>query len=62
MHLLIVTLLLFCFDICSAANIQAKSWLIADNEGKIMESENIEIIQPIASITKLMTAMVVLDW
>jgi D-alanyl-D-alanine endopeptidase (penicillin-binding protein 7) len=61
MHLLIVTLLLFCFDICSAANIQAKSWLIADNEGKIMESENIEIIQPIASITKLMTAMVVLD-
>lgn len=61
MHLLIVTLLLFCLDICSAANIQAKSWLIADEEGKIMESENIEIIQPIASITKLMTAMVVLD-
>lgn len=44
-----------------AAQIQAKSWLIADGEGKVLESENIEIAQPIASITKLMTAMVVLD-
>jgi D-alanyl-D-alanine endopeptidase (penicillin-binding protein 7) len=44
-----------------AAQIQAKSWLIADGEGKVLESENIEIVQPIASITKLMTAMVVLD-
>ena len=44
-----------------AGNIQAKSWLIADDEGKIIEYENIEIVQPIASITKLMTVMVVLD-
>lgn len=43
------------------ANILAKSWLIADAEGNILESENIEIKQPIASITKLMTAIVVLD-
>jgi len=44
-----------------SANIQAKSWLIADGDGNILESENIEIQQPIASITKLMTVMVVLD-
>ena len=44
-----------------STNILAKSWLIADSDGNILESENIEIQQPIASITKLMTAMVVLD-
>lgn len=44
-----------------SANILAKSWLIADENGRVLESENIEIQQPIASITKLMTAMVVLD-
>jgi len=44
-----------------AAKIEAKSWLIADGDGNILESENINIQQPIASITKLMTAMVVLD-
>jgi D-alanyl-D-alanine endopeptidase (penicillin-binding protein 7) len=44
-----------------SANILAKSWLIADGDGNILESENINIQQPIASITKLMTAMVVLD-
>lgn len=44
-----------------STNILAKSWLIADEQGRILESENIDIQQPIASITKLMTAMVVLD-
>ena len=44
-----------------AAKIEAKSWLIADGDGRILESENIDIQQPIASITKLMTVMVVLD-
>jgi D-alanyl-D-alanine endopeptidase (penicillin-binding protein 7) len=44
-----------------AAGISAKSWLIADGDGNILEEENINIQQPIASITKLMTAMVVLD-
>lgn len=44
-----------------SASILAKSWLIADEQGRVLESENIEIQQPIASITKLMTAMVVLD-
>lgn len=44
-----------------AHEIKAKSWLIADGQGNILERENIDIQQPIASITKLMTAMVVLD-
>lgn len=54
-------LFLFCCQVSSATSIRAKSWLIADADGKILESENIDIVQPIASITKLMTAMVVLD-
>jgi D-alanyl-D-alanine endopeptidase (penicillin-binding protein 7) len=45
----------------NATDILAKSWLVADGDGNILESENINIQQPIASITKLMTAMVVLD-
>jgi D-alanyl-D-alanine endopeptidase (penicillin-binding protein 7) len=45
----------------NAANILAKSWLVADSDGNILESENINIQQPIASITKLMTVIVILD-
>lgn len=54
---------MLCIASCPAFSyqIQAKSWLIADGQGNIIEHENIEIQQPIASITKLMTAMVVLD-
>ena len=59
----IILVLFLCFvsNISQSANVEAKSWLIADSDGKILESENIEIVQPIASITKLMTAMIVLD-
>jgi D-alanyl-D-alanine carboxypeptidase len=58
---LIIAVLLTASANTLATNIQAKSWLIADGNGQILESENINIQQPIASITKLMTAMVVLD-
>jgi D-alanyl-D-alanine endopeptidase (penicillin-binding protein 7) len=44
-----------------AGDLQAKSWLVADSDGKVIMSENIDVVQPIASITKLMTVMVVLD-
>ena len=47
--------------VSSAIEIQAKSWLIADGEGNLLEQENIHAVQSIASITKLMTVMVVLD-
>lgn len=43
------------------AKITAQSWLVADGDGKIIQSENTKQVRSIASITKLMTAMVVLD-
>jgi len=39
----------------------AQAWLVADHNGKILEGSNMTEIRSIASITKLMTAMVVLD-
>lgn len=44
-----------------AMKLTATSWVVADSNGTILQSENIEAVKPIASITKLMTAMVVLD-
>lgn len=41
--------------------ITAQSWLVADESGRVIQSENIEQQRSIASITKLMTVMVVLD-
>jgi len=41
--------------------ITAVSWLVADAEGQILDSENMYQNRSIASITKLMTAMIVLD-
>lgn len=41
--------------------ITAKSWLVADEQGRLIQGENTDAVRPIASITKLMTAMVVLD-
>ena len=42
-------------------NVTAKSWLVADDSGKIIQSENPDQQRSIASISKLMTVMVVLD-
>lgn len=41
--------------------LSAKSWLVSDVSGQVIRGENIDSVRPIASITKLMTAMVVLD-
>lgn len=41
--------------------ITAKSWLVADEKGKIIEGVNTSDIRSIASITKLMTVMIVMD-
>jgi serine-type D-Ala-D-Ala endopeptidase (penicillin-binding protein 7) len=41
--------------------ITAKSWLVADGKGNILDGENTKQQRSIASITKLVTAMVVLD-
>jgi D-alanyl-D-alanine endopeptidase (penicillin-binding protein 7) len=47
--------------VCNALPITAKSWLVADSDGNVIQSKNINEIRSIASITKLMTVMVVLD-
>lgn len=41
--------------------ITAQAWAVADANGKVLRSENRTSIRSIASITKLMTVMVVLD-
>jgi D-alanyl-D-alanine endopeptidase (penicillin-binding protein 7) len=54
-------ILVLLFALPAQAEILAKAWLIADADGEIIQQHNSTDIQPIASITKLMTAMVVLD-
>lgn len=46
---------------CWAGNIQAKSWVVADTSGKVETGNNYTEQRSIASITKLMTVMAVLD-
>ena len=59
---LIVTLVLSIYGIVQAdPALTAQAWLVADSNGKILEGSNMSEVRSIASITKLMTAMVVLD-
>jgi serine-type D-Ala-D-Ala endopeptidase (penicillin-binding protein 7) len=44
-----------------ASTITATSWLVADETGKILRSQNTHEVRAIGSITKLMTVMVVMD-
>lgn len=44
-----------------ANKITAHSWLVADQEGRIIAAENIKEVRSIASITKIISSMVVLD-
>ncbi len=56
-------LFLFSLGVCAEnlPNITAHSWLVADNEGRVIEGFNQDNIRSIASITKLITVMTVLD-
>lgn len=54
-------LFLFLFGSAHADGITAKSWLVADDSGVVLEGVNTNAIRSIASITKLLTVMVVLD-
>jgi len=64
-----IFLILFAYSFILIAGLSAKtkqtvtatSWLVADGNGKIIKSVNPDDLHSIASITKLMTAMVVLD-
>ena len=60
-RLWIVVLLITTSTKIYADKITATSWLVADQSGYIIQSENINQQRSIASITKLMTVMVVLD-
>lgn len=57
----ILTIFVLFANVAFAKDITATSWLVTDYKGKIIDGENYQEVRPIASITKLMTAMVVLD-
>ena len=59
-RLLFIVLLTFSL-LCNAKTLTAKSWLLSDINGTIISSQNVNEILPIASITKLITAIVVID-
>ena len=61
MFKIIILLFALFLNTAVAKDITATSWLVADYKGKIIDGENFQEIRPIASVTKLMTAMVVLD-
>ena len=58
---LLLTAILSMAVFSSEAKITAQSWLVADGDGRIIQSENTNQVRSIASITKLMTVMVILD-
>ena len=60
MRALILAVLLFASN-AFAVNITAQSWLETDDQGNLIEGYNITEVRSIASITKLMTVMAVID-
>ena len=61
MKRLFLICILFLPPLVLAQKITATSWLVADGSGNIIESVNADQQRSVASITKLMTAMVILD-
>jgi len=53
-------LLLLAFN-CYAQDITANSWVVTDEDGKVIAGQNIAEVRSIASITKLVTAMTILN-
>ena len=60
LKVLVLVLLLYS-NYTNANQITAQSWVVANSNGEIIAGENTKSVRSIASITKLMTAMVVLD-
>jgi D-alanyl-D-alanine endopeptidase (penicillin-binding protein 7) len=59
---LLIIAVLASFSVLSQAQpFTAKSWIVADADGKVLESKNGNEQRSIASISKLMTAIIVLD-
>jgi D-alanyl-D-alanine endopeptidase (penicillin-binding protein 7) len=61
MRKLVFTFLLVWAGVAHAVPITAQSWLVATGDGKIIDGANTQETRSIASISKLVTAMVVLD-
>lgn len=51
--------LLFCLN--AQADVTAKSYIVTDTQGQVLQEKDADQQRPIASITKMMTVMVVLD-
>jgi D-alanyl-D-alanine endopeptidase (penicillin-binding protein 7) len=60
MKFLLLSLLLWASQ-ASATTVTAEAWIVADSNGQVIQSVNADQVRSIASITKLMTTMVVLD-
>lgn len=58
---LIAILLLATSSVYANQTLTAQAWIVTDNSGRIFEASNMHEIRSIASITKLMTAMIILD-
>ena len=55
-------LLLLLFSVsCYAKDITAQSWLVTNETGHIIAGEHVSEVRPIASITKLITAMTIIN-
>jgi D-alanyl-D-alanine endopeptidase (penicillin-binding protein 7) len=57
---LVVLFLFFCTQ-AVAAPLTAKSWLVTDGDGNFIAGENMFDVRSIASVTKLMTVVTILD-
>jgi len=57
----LITILLLTASSAYAIPLTAQSWIVADYNGRIFEGSNMTEVRSIASITKLMTAIVILD-
>jgi D-alanyl-D-alanine endopeptidase (penicillin-binding protein 7) len=57
----LITILTLIVSSVHASPLTAQAWIVADHSGRIFEASNMHEIRSIASITKLMTAMVILD-
>jgi len=57
----LITILTLIVSSVHASPLTAQAWIVADHSGRIFEASNMHEIRSIASITKLMTAMIILD-
>jgi len=55
-----IFILTLIFSLAAQADITARSWIVADGRGNTISEKDSLHVQPIASITKLMTVLVVL--